>query len=576
MTFFLFPCFLHLFSFPDTRVFRNMAPFQIGLVLAGGATSGAYTAGVLDFLLEALQEWEKKKKTGIKSLPSWTVNVNNMTASSAGALVTMLCTVSLGSKHDPLPANFRYGDVPPKNNLLYKCWVSEFGPGIFSTEDLPPLDLQSNEIYPVKSFANSMFLRNMANRICLPVEPSKSVPAWAENMKIFLTVTNMNGIPYSSSISKSFNCEDKKYSMLKHSDCVGFNTSSEDDPATFSLNLTNTRNCADWQRLYDVAAASASVPFLFPSADLSRPLSHYENSLSSIPLLKPDWPQEQPRTYQHRFIASDGGIFNNEPIEICRNAMELSQQKSLESQKEDAWGACIIIDCISNSTVSQLKRSKNAGTLIDTASLLLQSMRNEAGFKDSDFFESMDEANLSQFLISPVREGRKNGESILATSTMGMFAGLLDEKIRHHDFALGRKNCQEFLRNHFTIDKSVTQANKIFSPENTEIDDSEESRTPIIPLYGSAAIDCVQPVWPAFTEEEKDGILQKFESQIFNRILAIITTYARNIGLLDPKSRWNMFIKGKIALVRVVLNIIAKVTLGYAAKYAKETLEQFS
>ena len=39
---------------PDT-------PFEIGLVMAGAISAGTYTAGVIDFLIEALDEWESAK-----------------------------------------------------------------------------------------------------------------------------------------------------------------------------------------------------------------------------------------------------------------------------------------------------------------------------------------------------------------------------------------------------------------------------------------------------------------------------------------------------------------------------------
>ena len=35
--------------------------FRIGLCMAGAVSAGAYTAGVMDYLLEALEEWEKRK-----------------------------------------------------------------------------------------------------------------------------------------------------------------------------------------------------------------------------------------------------------------------------------------------------------------------------------------------------------------------------------------------------------------------------------------------------------------------------------------------------------------------------------
>ena len=35
--------------------------FKIAINMAGAVSAGAYTAGVLDFLIEALEEWEKAK-----------------------------------------------------------------------------------------------------------------------------------------------------------------------------------------------------------------------------------------------------------------------------------------------------------------------------------------------------------------------------------------------------------------------------------------------------------------------------------------------------------------------------------
>lgn len=35
--------------------------FQVGLCMAGAVSAGAYTAGVMDYLLEALNQWEKRR-----------------------------------------------------------------------------------------------------------------------------------------------------------------------------------------------------------------------------------------------------------------------------------------------------------------------------------------------------------------------------------------------------------------------------------------------------------------------------------------------------------------------------------
>lgn len=39
----------------------SVKDFEIGLVMAGAVSAGAYTARVIDFLLQALKEWEMAK-----------------------------------------------------------------------------------------------------------------------------------------------------------------------------------------------------------------------------------------------------------------------------------------------------------------------------------------------------------------------------------------------------------------------------------------------------------------------------------------------------------------------------------
>lgn len=553
-----------------------MKAFKIGLVLSGGATAGAYSAGVIDFLLEALSEWEKVKSKDEANTPSWTVQVDNMTASSAGALVTMLTAVSLGTGHEAIPTNFRYGDKPPKNNILYRSWVSEFGRHMFDNSDLPPNDSVSDEAVPVRSLVNSRFLRGMAESICLNMTPDRPIPDWARDMRIFLTVTNMRGIPYSSDMCVTLNEEDRKYRMLRHSDCIGFATGKASQNRTmFKLNLESKRHCADWQRLYDVAAASASVPVLFPSMMLSRPLFHYGNESLTTPEMQPDWLHEKNGVFLHNFNASDGGLLNNEPIGLCRNAMESSSEKSMEKSPEHAWGACILIDCNSNAAVGvETSKRQTPYSLVESAINTIYAVMNEAAFKDSDFFKAMDNDNCSQYLISPMREERQNGESILACSTMSLFGGLLHERIRHHDFMLGRRNCQKFLQEHFTVEVERACTNEIF-PDIVAWAGQNKGRTPIIPLVGTAAKECSIPDWPKFSDDEKKKISKQFQSKVHSRLVTVITTYARNMRLLKPATFWNVLKKGQAAFIRFVIRTIARFAYKGVDRLVQTTLKNF-
>ena len=78
------------------------------------------------------------------------------------------------------------------------------------------------------------------------------------------------------------------------------------------------------------------------------------------------------------------------------------------------------------------------------------------------------------------------------TSSDGGFGGFLDRQFREHDFKLGRRNCQEFLR---------TWTESAFT----------KGRTPVIPLFGSAARDIPLPDWPCMTRKTFESLEDKIK-----------------------------------------------------------------
>ena len=60
-------------------------PFEIGLVMAGAVSAGAYTAGVIDFLIEALDEWQRLKDTNAPAAPKHAVQLKVFVGRSSSA-----------------------------------------------------------------------------------------------------------------------------------------------------------------------------------------------------------------------------------------------------------------------------------------------------------------------------------------------------------------------------------------------------------------------------------------------------------------------------------------------------------
>ena len=66
----------------------NPGTFHIGLSMAGAISAGAYTAGVFDMLMEALEAWQvtkdKEKDLPAKTVPTHNVIISVISGASAG------------------------------------------------------------------------------------------------------------------------------------------------------------------------------------------------------------------------------------------------------------------------------------------------------------------------------------------------------------------------------------------------------------------------------------------------------------------------------------------------------------
>src|SRR3974390_2880921 len=75
--------------------------FQIGLTMSGAISAGAYTAGVLDFLIEALDAWEDARNgPDADTVPNHRVGIKVMSGASAGAITAAVSAIALVQAED--------------------------------------------------------------------------------------------------------------------------------------------------------------------------------------------------------------------------------------------------------------------------------------------------------------------------------------------------------------------------------------------------------------------------------------------------------------------------------------------
>ena len=111
-----------------------------------------------------------------------------------------------------------------------------------------------------------------------------------------------------------------------------------------------------------------------------------------------------------------------------------------------------------------LNRDEPGIDIISILSALFPSLIDQARFKPDALFLAADPDHASRYLIGPRRvadndhDHMEQGYGIhreqrygIASGLLGGFGGFVSRKFRDHDYQLGRRNCQWFLRDFFAL-----------------------------------------------------------------------------------------------------------------------------
>ena len=524
--------------YPDKRDPPEADTFEIGLVLAGAVSAGAYTAGVMDFLFEALDEWYRYRKEDKKlpkhkrKLPQHNVVLRVISGASAGgingAIAAAACrynfpTITLGNAEER-----------GSENPFFSTWVK----GIDISHLLDPSDIKRGK--PVRSILNSECLDELANEIVGLSGPcvSPGQRGWlADPFKLLLTVTNLQGVPYEVRFSGGTGFG---HEMMMHRDHMGFSVSVSDDsgqapapaPDLVPLRKSNNAKNPAWKLLAKTALASGAFPFALATQILSRPGSDYDYRYI-FPYAPTGLVYSQPRIKTNElydFAAVDGGTMNNEPFELAHRELAGLRGHNPRSGKA-ANRAVIMVDPF---TDRQEEPSDPDRSLLGTFLALFPALVAQTRFKQIDLTLAEAGDVYSRFLIAPRRfdcGGRKFvGSKAIASSRLSGFLGFFCEAYRMHDYMLGRQNCQHFLRDWFVLPSTQTNEGQCLSGDNplfkkwpqaalsnTNFKNKSRHRKDhrqIIPLVGTAAKCQTLAEWPS----GKFNGYDQFRQQIENRV----------------------------------------------------------
>jgi hypothetical protein len=506
--------------------------FEIGLVLAGAVSAGSYTAGVLDYLFEALDAWHEARRVD-PSLPRHDVMIRIITGASAGGMNGAIAAAALHRTYPHIHAGLPHSDPQWAGNPFYNAWVRAV--------DIEPMlaDLRDLD-HGVPSFLNCDVLEQIVSTTLSPPATAPRLDHdWVINpLPLILTVTNLRGVPYSVAFHSASGTS--QHGMTMHRDYMqfaaeGLSLRQYDPPPPGFVVLPEDTAKAEWKQLGAAALATGAFPFGLRSRVIDRPLGDYDwrnpyfDAAGTVGFGPPAWPV--PKADPYAFLSIDGGTMNNEPFDLTHDVLA-GVEGTNPREGDQAVRAIIMVDPFVDPPEQGPDKT---GTMLEMGKALLTAYQHQARYSAGDWALIQADAVYSRFLVAPsrsddvaaeaaglvhIQNNGVDGADALASGGLGAFLGFFSEHYRHHDFMLGRRNCQWFLKTVFTL----PAGNPLFdnwsaNARRTFADARDPTHLQIIPVVSAVNGEERLPEWPARKFSVHDAlttnISRRFDAVVF-------------------------------------------------------------
>jgi len=576
----------------------NKNVYEIGLAMAGAISAGAYSAGVVDFLFQALHEWELAKRDDPANVPNHAVCIRAAAGASAGSITAALAAVAVAGGLRPEKVADPQKDRQPYRNVLpalYQAWVTM--PDMAAQQPGTPDLLATNDLkegVSPQSILNAGILDALTDQaLDLPPPPEgaeagpayggKPLPYLAERLHLYLTLSNMRGVPYFVGFEGSG--QTRGHHMMCHGDRAHYVLEgigahrgenrwlAEDDFDGLKIatapraDKTRDASYEDWQQYGRTALASAAFPLGLAARCIKSNVSKYETR--KWPYLSdagrhypPNWPGSWDKTHKYDFMSIDGGLIDNEPFEYARRAI-MRDNEDNKTGESSVKGAVVMVDPFPEPPAFSLKEIDQA-SIFDVARAVLPMLKNQARFKPGTLATAFDNTNYSRWMIAPSRpvegsHGKENERYAIATGVLGGFGGFLDESFRAHDYQLGRRNCQRFLQTVFSVGEGhpfvKDWPSGVAERFRKYDDDTKKFYYPVIPLVGTAALQVPAPTWPRIGQPRLAELERRIRLRAAYVVPSLITSKTRH-KLLNWLAKGLWLWPGKQRLLKAVHQVV--------------------
>lgn len=418
---------------PMDRQAATRPTIDLGLALAGAVSGGAYTAGVLDFLIEALDAWHDKA-------PSHAVHLRVLAGTSSGALTAAIFSASANRQFPAVPT----ADAGTTANPLYDGWVNMTGiVDLLGTADAT-LDGVQSLLDPTR--LNEATRRAIDHGVGLPVVARHWL---ADPLRLLVTLSNLDGVPFASGPGANAGPAPRRHADVMRFVINGLGGAALPDPPAapdeHALRMPDgpLNKWATWAPLAAAALGSAAFPLALPARWIQRPASDQDHLQVLSPLgaghapdvvtLRPDAGLKRP---MQSFQAVDGGLSGpRSPVALAREVLVGRDPRTRwPAANEAAPWVLVEVDPQCEATVP---------TRGGVSGFLARQLGLQTLWDAPDVAARQNLPLGCHFRLAPAGPGRQGRGT--AGGFLGGFGGYLARAFRQHDFLLGRRDAQGFL-----------------------------------------------------------------------------------------------------------------------------------
>jgi len=512
----------------NPKPWEDDGTFHIGINMAGAVSAGAYTAGVLDFLTEALEQWYAAKTAENPKVPMHSVCIDVFSGASAGGMCAAIASVMLQGDFQ----HIRDTSVQGTNNRFYESWVNKVDIQWLLQDD----DVKGGK--PVISLLDSTVIDRIADYALTP-SPATPRPYVSGSLTLFLTLTNVRGTPYSLNGTAQGSAEEDtayygdklQFEMVKGGNATPL--------SPFAKPLPVGTSGGAWLLLQEAAKATGAFPLFLAPRKIDRLAKDYMLSpwepVSKInpPCVPPHWTLKPDDSFTTLNV--DGGVTDNDPFQLAHDFLAVHNPKAfadpqtgeLRNPPESEKANCAVLtvapfpaDEIYDPNYDFNKNMSVLGMLPNLFTALISQSR----FLGESLAAVMSGQAYSRFVLAPSDTGLPDTEA-LQCGLLSAFGGFFERGFRAHDYQLGRRNCQKFLKDHFrlAVSNPIIQAglgkfddqtrNQVIS-KFAGSDDAPKDTAPIIPLCGTAEDEVPEPPRAKIAAARLDQVLDWIENRL--------------------------------------------------------------